>query len=269
VYKGIQLTQVNGPISIDDERLGFGESSTRLPEEGPARPIYARVFTGTVQGSGEVKLSRDYPFKVEGRLFDGDLATISREATLRRHDISGRTYADIRLEGNSLGAHTFLGNGNVQLRQANLYELPLVARLLKVLTISPLNATAFTESDVNYHIEGDRMYFDRISFTGDAFSLDGKGEMTLDGGLNLAFYTEIGRNDFKDLILRPLIKEAGKRLVQINVTGTVADPNIERQLAPQLNETLQTIFPGQQSTNRSNMTRLPTPSEVLERLTPK
>lgn len=270
VYKGIQFTQIAGPISLDDERLGFGEWSTRLPEEGPARPIQARVFGGTVQGSGEVKLSGDFPFDVESRLFEGNLATISREATSKRHQISGLTYADVRLQGNRHGTHTLRGAGNVQLRQADIYELPVMARLLKVLTISPPNATAFTSSDVKYHIEGDRMYFDKIGFAGDAISLDGQGEMTLDGNLNLTFSTMMGRDDLSMMILRPLLKEAGRRLVEIQVSGTLAEPIIDKRILPQLNDTLQTLSPNQQpAPNRSSMLRLPKPAEITDRSPPK
>lgn len=267
IYKGIQFTQVAGPISLDDERVGFGEWSTTLPEEGSHQPIRAHVFGGTAQGSGEVKLSGDFPFSLEGHLQNGNLAMISREATSRRHDISGLTFAEVYLKGNRLGSHTLQGNGTVQLRQADIYRLPLMARLLKVLTISPPNATAFTASDIAYHIEGDRVYFDNIVFEGDAISLNGKGEMTLDGSIQLAFYTTVGRTEFSEFILRPLLKEAGKNLIEITVTGTVADPQFKKQLAPELNNTLQTLFPGQQPANRpSNMTRLPS---VLDRLTPK
>lgn len=271
VYKGILLTEVSGPISIDDEQVGLGEMSLRSVEDGSTRPtpINARVFGGTAQASGAVKLSGDFPFTIEGRLFDGDLSAISREATSRRHQISGRAYADIRLEGNSLGAHTLLGKGNAQLREADIYQLPVVARLLKVVNFSPPNATAFTSSDMVYRIEGDRIYFDEIKFGGQAFSLDGRGEMSLDGALNLVFSTEFGREDFRDVILRPLLKEVGKRVVQVQVTGNLAEPQIEKLIVPEFNEALQTIFPGSQTGNRSNMSRLPKPGEGFERLLPK
>jgi hypothetical protein len=79
----------------------------------------------------------------------------------------------------------------------------------------------------------------------------------------------VGRDDFRDLILRPLLKETAKRLVQIQVSGTVAEPLIEKQFAPELNDTLQTLFPNQLPGTRPNMSRLPNPGEPINRFPPQ
>ena len=63
--------------------------------------------------------------------------------------------------------------------------------LLKILSIRPPDSNAFSSGHVDYRIEGEHVYFDRIDFNGDAVSLRGNGEMN--------FQTEI-RPD----VLRPI-----------------------------------------------------------------
>lgn len=266
IYQGIQFTQVEGPISINDERLGLGEWVTRNEHSLPPRTITARVFGGTMLGNAEITLSGDYPFRLQSRLSNGDLATISREATSRRHNLSGRTFAELHLTGTSKGAHTLRGTGNVQLTDADVYELPVMVRLLKLLRIKPPDETAFTSSDLQYHIEGDRVYFDNIHFDGDAIDLDGSGDMTLDRAINLTFHTSLGSSDLRDFIFRPIFKEAGKQLLEITVTGTLDDPQVNREPLRNIRENIQNILPYPIQPGGPGMSRLPYPVDANNRL---
>ena len=58
-----------------------------------------------------------------------------------------------------------------------MYELPVMISLLKILSIRPPDQNAFSDATIDYRIEGEHIYFDRIDFHGDAISLRGKGEM--------------------------------------------------------------------------------------------
>ena len=63
--------------------------------------------------------------------------------------------------------------------------------------------------------------------------------------LNLTFDTFVGRDDDQplSLLLRPLLKEAGRRLMVTRVTGTIEDPHVERIALPDVNESFQQVFP--------------------------
>ena len=243
VYKGIQLSHVTGPLYLEDGRVALGEWIPAAARRDPPRPVTAVVWGGTLAGSARIALQENTWFEIEGELVDADLATISREATMRKHNVSGRTSAGIRLSGSSEGTHTLRGQGRVQLREADIYQLPLMVRLLKLLTIKPPDRTAFTSSDVDFRVEGDRIYFTRIDFEGDAISLDGHGEMNLQREIQLTFGTVVGRDDYYASLLRPILKEAGRRLMVIQVSGTIDDPQVRRELVPQLNERFEQMFP--------------------------
>ena len=65
----------------------------------------------------------------------------------------------------------------IRLSDADVYELPVMLSLLKILSIRPPDQNAFSDAAINYRVEGEHIYFDRIDFHGDAISLRGKGEM--------------------------------------------------------------------------------------------
>ncbi|MFV1964278.1 MAG: hypothetical protein ACC628_02555 [Pirellulaceae bacterium] len=268
-YQGIQLTDVKGPIHFEDTRLWIGEWIPQEQAPGPRRPAMAGLWGGNLAWNGLISLKEEAHFELEGTLIDGDVAAISREATSSRHDITGRAFANVILSGSGRGTHTLRGRGRVLLKDADLYRLPVMMRLLKPLSLKPPDHTAFDSSEVDFRIEADRIYFDRIDFDGDAISLDGRGEMNLQRQINLTFGTAIGRDDLYNSLLRPMLKEAGRRLVLLHVTGTLDQPHVRRELVPELNQTIQQLFPNQPREPRPATSRLLDPRRMFQRVLPR
>jgi hypothetical protein len=113
--------------------------------------------------------------------------------------------------------------------------------------VRPPDTTAFTQSDIDFRIEGDRAYLNRIHLDGDAVSLRGQGDINLQRQINLNFYALVGREEVTFPLLRPLFKEASRNVLAIQVNGTLDHPNITRHAFPELNETLQQLFPDLQA----------------------
>ena len=130
----------------------------------------------------------------------------------------------------------------------------------------PLDRTAFTSSDVDFRVEADRIYFDRIDFDGDAISLDGRGEMSLDRQIQLTFGTTVGRDDYYTTLIRPLLKEAGRRLLVLHVSGTLDVPEVRKELVPELSERFQQLFPNAQLRERPETSRAPQPRRFFDPL---
>ena len=116
----------------------------------------------------------------------------------------------------------------MRLRDADLYEVPVMLALLKLLSIRRPDTTAFNNSDIDFRIQGDRFYFDRLDFKGDAITLKGNGEMDLDRNLNLQFYTLVGRDDIRVPVLTPMLGLASQQLLLIQVGGTVDKPELKQ-----------------------------------------
>ncbi len=258
-YKGVQLTNVKGPLTIDDQFLSFGEKIRREQDEPLPRPLRAETLGGIVVGSGRVSVNEGHAFDLTGELFDADLAKAIQELAPSRPDVSGQIFASIRLYGNAAGTHTIKGAGEIQLRNADIYRLPVMLRLLALVKVKQPDRTAFTSSDVDFRVEAERVYFDRIDFNGDAINLRGRGEMTLDRAINLSFTTSVlQRGGSLDRLLKPLFQESGG-LFEVSVTGTVDDPIVTRGV----NQAFQQVFP--ETPPQQRMSRTPPPREMFER----
>ncbi|MDX1945165.1 MAG: AsmA-like C-terminal region-containing protein, partial [Pirellulaceae bacterium] len=243
IIRDVQFLRISGPVLLDPQRLLFGAPAERgVPGRAP-RQMTAGVFGGLLAFGGELGLSDPAGFTVQSTLEGGDLATIVRETAPTRRGLSGKVNAAVNLGGTTEGVHTWRGNGQIRLRDADIYELPVMISMLKLLAVRQPDKTAFTTSDIDFRIEGDDLAFDRIDFSGDAISLKGKGRMNGQREIDLKFHPQVGRDEFHLPIFRPLVGEASRQFMLIEVTGTLDQPQMQRQVFPQLDERLQDLFP--------------------------
>ena len=255
-YRDVQLTAVKGPIWIDDSRVFLGSWSSRAGQQQTQPHLEARVFGGTLYADGQIPFNSQERFEINASLADGELGQASIVAGARQA-ISGKAFGIVKLTGAGTGLHTLSGSGTINLHEADIYELPFMVALLKIVKIRPPDRTAFTESDARFRISGEHIYFDPIKFKGDAISLVGKGDLDFAGDLNLDFYSMVGREQLKLPLIRPVLGEASRQFMLIHVGGSLDDPQMKRQPFPALNETIQQIFPEAVRRPEQRTTRLP------------
>ena len=240
MYRDIQITQVRGPILIDDQRVRLGAQVPPPPNQKP-RAIQGSVFGGWLYGSGVSILGKNNGYSLSGRLYEADLARTAQELVAGRQSLVGKVFAQVELRGGSKTINAMEGKGSIQLRDADIYELPAMVSLLKILAIRRPDNTAFSESDIDFHIRGNHVYFPKIVFRGDAISLEGGGEMDLNHNINLQFGTRLGRGDLGLSFLREALGGAGDQLVLIHVEGPAANPRIVRQPLPAVNNLIEQL----------------------------
>ena len=114
--------------------------------------------------------------------------------------------------------------------------------LLKIPHFKNLNRTAFDTSNVDFAIVNDRFVLDRIELIGDAISLIGNGQVNFNKELDLNFYTVMGRGRFYVPIISELYRASSKRVLWINVDGSMQAPQASRKILPQLNDTIKKLF---------------------------
>lgn len=247
-YKDHQFTQVTGPIWIDDQRVLLGSWVDR-PTPGPPadagspprspRPIVARLFGGTVAGDGWIALSPQPRFNLNATLEGADLAALAREAATGPQRLRGKIYASVELRGNGRSLNALGGRGAIQLRDSDIYELPLMISLLKILSIREPNRKAFSTSDIDFRVEGGHVYFNRITFSGDAISLIGNGEMNFQSDIRLTFHSMVGRADRHLPVLHDVLGGASQQIMLLHVGGTLQNPEVSREAFPGVNQALQ------------------------------
>lgn len=239
-YLNSQFTQVQGPFWCDGDVLLLGSGAPQ-PTGGPPRRLRANLHGGAVTGDISVNLGVDPEFRVVAEVRDADLARCAQDAFAAPQKLSGQVVGRIDLGGRGSGAHTLIGNGSVYLRNADIYELPVMVRLLKLVSIRRPDTTAFTSSDIDFQIQGPHLYFTRLNFMGDAISLLGDGQMGLDGEVNLSFQAVAGRGQVRLPVVRELWGEAARQTMSITVSGTLDNPEIKKSALPGVSKALEAL----------------------------
>jgi hypothetical protein len=265
----LQVTSIKGPLLIDSQQFLAGMWAERDAMRKAPRFITARVFgDGELSLDGQLKFNPAGDFLIQTSLDQADLATIVADLQPSVRGVTGKVSGAVSLRGTTEGVHTWHGNGQVKLTDAYLYELPTMVSVLQVLSIQRPDRNAFTESNMEFKIEGDDLEFTHLDLNGGVISLKGKGRLTGRRDLDLKFYTQIGRGELQ--IFRPLVGDVNRQFMLIEVTGPLEHPVSRKTAFPKLNENLQKIFPELASDDRNMSAPVPrgilsAPREALER----
>ena len=244
-----QFTQMLGPFKIDDQEAIFGSGvaqrdNQNLPPGQPRaqpRPLTAKIFGGTVYGDGWALLGPQPQFGLQASLVNADLATCARELGSSDRNLRGRVNGGVALGGFGRNRTSLRGEGGLQLRDANIYELPVMISMLKILNFRVPDPNAFSKSDAAFRVEGEHIYFNKLDFNGDAISLVGKGEMNFQGDARLVFTAVVGRADSGLPVLRNFFTGASQQFMQIRVDGNLRNPDIRQEAFPGVNQALKNL----------------------------
>jgi hypothetical protein len=160
-----------------------------------------------------------------------------------KQNLQGKIMANIQLQGTGTSRNALSGRGSLELCDADVYELPVMIALLKILSIRQPDQNAFSDATIEYQIQGDHIYFDRIEFMGDAVSLHGKdvGEMDFQSQIRLTFYATVGRGVLDVSPLKYILHGAAQQLLLIHVAGSLQNPEVSKEVLPAVNQTLQQL----------------------------
>ncbi|MEL7496766.1 MAG: AsmA-like C-terminal region-containing protein [Planctomycetota bacterium] len=240
-----QITNVKGPLRIENDRVLAGVFARRSrtdpsgnlsPVTALPQPISAMLHDGSVELDAQLDSSAGSDFYLQAKINDSCLATACRELAPELQNVEGHSYAEIRLRGDGSGTHSLRGVGNIQLKDAKIYELPIFLSLLKVLKVRQPSRTAFDSGTIDFSVQGETLVFDRMEFNGDAISLIGNGQLNLDRDINLDFYSVMGRNRINIPLLTNLMRAGSQQVLHITVDGKLDDPQLHQRVLPQLSE---------------------------------
>jgi hypothetical protein len=243
VWKDVQITNVRGPLWIDRSFCLAGTpASTKLRQ--PPRRIRANAYGGTV--TVDAALQHDtLPRYTLDVLVDGvSLARFANERLGGLQDLSGTVSGKLSLSGMGKSPQTLSGNGELHVVDANIYQLPVLVRLLKVLRNRTPTPPAFNRCDMQFAVHGEYIRFQQLNLLGDAMSLYGEGETNFDRELDLVFHTLIGPADLPIPLWKTIAGQVSQQGLQINVAGRWDNPQVESEPLPAVNEVLQQIQAG-------------------------
>jgi len=242
-WRGHQLTDVAGPLLADGHGVRFGSAAVAGPADAPRR-LTARLAGGTLTLDGSVVSGEGGGFNVALALGEADLERLTADASPvpgRAPRYRGRVYAVAELQGSRAGPHSLAGRGQVRLRDADVYELPLMVALLKVLQVKAPDRRAFSSSVVDFRIEGPHAYLDTIELSGDAISLVGNGEIDFDSRVALTMRSIMGDSEAQLPAMKRMLGGASGQFMLVHVDGTLAEPEVTTEVFPTLTAALQQL----------------------------
>jgi AsmA-like C-terminal region len=180
-------------------------------------------------------------FHVNSSLNGADLTALLQDVGVNRATARATCDAQLEFSGIPWNPQTYRGKGNIHLSNANLYQLPFMIRLLSLTPAAKKDDAAFDTADIQFTLDGDRIPL-TVECTGDLLRLKGEGWTNLRREIDLTLYTWVGRSAPVRELLDPAF-ESSYAMAMIEVNGTLDSPNMERHPFPQLESTLQQIFP--------------------------
>ena len=198
------------------------------------RGLHGACYGGTLLGSGEIQLSGEGMYRMNLVLQDVALNPfINKENPLHADLPAARTSEDqytgvlaasLTIEGSSGKPNVRRGRGELEIREANLYEVPLSLALIQILNLSLPASSSFDRASASYLIDNDLVWFDSVRFEAPTVEIVGGGFMQYSSlELDLNLYTRNPKGP-KLGALSDLFRVFKDELLSIHVTGTLEEP---------------------------------------------
>lgn len=243
--RGIPVTRLSGPFALLDSQLYFGSRvSEVLPEadQTPTPDLRGGALSGRLALSGQGRLDSG-KFYVQAGLDSADLSLLLKDLGVESKSTEATCNMELDFNGIPWNPQTYDGHGRIQLRDAQLYQLPFMIRLMRVASVNASNDSAFQTADIKFQIDGDRIPL-QIACDGDVLRLRGEGWTNLRREVDLDLFSYVGRRIPIAQVVSPLLAESRyATFMLIEVRGTLDNPTMQRRAFPQLEATFQQIFP--------------------------
>jgi hypothetical protein len=220
-FIGQQITQLESPFHVKEGRATLDS-------------VRAHYLGGEVLGDDPSSISLDATpryhaaLSLKGARLEEYARTISGRQSYR-----GNIDARIAIDGLGSDVRSIHGRGEAHITQGDLGELPLVLRVASSVFNSVPNIsvaaddrnrtpgkTAFDSADVDFTIADGMSTFDPIRFTGNAFSLIGRGTLDPQGYMDLRLNLLWGRDRFHIPLVSDFARQASSRFFIAHVRGT-------------------------------------------------
>ena len=223
-----------------------------LPEnQVETTPVMIGAYGGNIQFDGHVFLQKGFLYRIDTNLYEIDLGKATRE-TLAEHPFKGKLSGGVKLEG---GKESMTGSGSLSLREADIYKLPTMQRIMQFVGVRNSNndQSAICSSDVEFSLHGSQVTLSDVTLEGNLLTLGGTGEVDMEAmTINLDLGTQIAGNRSQLPIVSSVINETSKQITEIHVGGSLKDGDlsVRTQAFPGVMRALQSQQENQQNGKR-------------------
>jgi hypothetical protein len=244
VFQDHRITQVEGPFKLVDQQLVVGSAQMARPIKPDAAVTVAptaRVIGTAYQGDAKLDAIVDFRNEITYMAhLELNGASLERYALqhLRGHsNVRGLMNAWMDIRGRGDRTADLVGDGQLQISPAALYELPVFLQIFQLPQFQPINRTAFHYANFLFGIRNERFEFQAIDLVGQSLSLRGRGFVRFDGMVMLDFFTMQPRNAVPIIGLREivgLVNQMSQGWLAVEVRGSIAAPEARVVPFPEL-----------------------------------
>ena len=229
IWNDMQFTNIHGPLWSDPTVCYLGQQATAKLAQPPRR-ITADVFGGTIAADTVLQHAGQPHYNTEISIGGVDLGRFARERLGGPSDLKGTVSGTLSLNGTGRSTYSLGGHGDLHVVDANIYQLPPLVAMLKVLRNRTPNSTAFDRCDMKFDVYGENIHFNQLNLLGDAVSLYGRGQTNFDRRLDLMFYTLVGPADLPIPLWKTVAGHLSEQGCKSRSTapGTIRSPTARR-----------------------------------------
>lgn len=200
----------------------------------------ARAYGGEASGTAEIRFDHAVDWQTSIVARDLQLSRVLKPGSDRA--ARGLLHGNIVLQGRSGPGGYIEGAGELFIRGAQVWKLPLMFAIFQVLNLTP-DENVFHDGWLRYFLSGNTITFQKIDLQGKALSFVGGGRMDLNSKQMDITLLAGSPLRFRLPLLTDIVEGASRELMEVRVTGTPAKPNITPQPLKSLTRALETIFP--------------------------
>jgi hypothetical protein len=195
--------------------------------------ISLSAYDGVVSSTIRANLkAEDYPFIANVDIKNIDLHKLIKDTEDKDKKIKGILSSKAILNGYINRKSSLKGNGWLQIADGYLWEFPVLTGMMNVLLMIPPEYVVLTDAFGNLTISNDRVYTEDFKMLSKSASLLWVGSLGFDSTLDFNITGRFAENIIKQTsepgrIKSALLREAGRLIMEVHLTGTLAKPNYQ------------------------------------------
>ena len=222
---------------------------TKQPQSSLMRinRLQAKAYGGKLAGHAEILLGQPLRFGIDLSVNEIDLNAMFNAGITdpnERTDFPGKMSGNVKLTVEAGDQPDIRAAGELHITDAQIGKLPVMMGLLHVFYLTLPGETAFKEAIIKYSASERKLTFTEIYLRGRALSMVGAGEMDMNTTkLAMYFLSRPGGSLPRMANLAgELLEGISRELVEIRVTGTLAEPKTETVALRSLRQVLHELL---------------------------
>jgi hypothetical protein len=213
------------------------------------------AYDGTIKINSRANLkTEDQPFIMNIDINNIDLHELIKDTEGKDQKMKGALSSKMILNGYINRQDSIYGSGWVQVSDGYLWEFPVLRGIMDILLMIPPEYVVLTDAFGNFSIKNKRVYTEDFKMLSKTASLLWVGSLGFDKTLDFNITGRFAESIIKQVsepgkIKSAILKEAGKLIAEIRLTGTFDQPRyqivpfpLERIFKEKIVDTLRGIF---------------------------